>query len=90
MIIIFKKLHHYKDNHFKNNELFIAFGEDVGQIGDVNQGFAGLQEKYGIKRLFDTGIREATIMGQGVGMAMRGLRPAAEIQYLDYLISHPF
>ncbi len=66
-------------------ELF-AFGEDVGHIGDVNQGFAGLQEKYGIERVFDTGIREWTIMGQAIGMAMRGLRPIAEIQYLDYLI----
>lgn len=63
-----------------------AFGEDVGQIGDVNQAFAGLQEKYGIKRVFDTGIRENTIMGQGIGMAMRGLRPIAEIQYLDYFM----
>jgi pyruvate/2-oxoglutarate/acetoin dehydrogenase E1 component len=64
----------------------IAFGEDVGKIGDVNQGFAGLQEKYGKHRVFDTGIRELTIMGQAIGMAMRGLRPIAEIQYLDYLI----
>ena len=66
-------------------ELF-AFGEDVGYIGDVNQGFAGLQEKYGVERIFDTGIREWTIMGQAIGMSMRGLRPIAEIQYLDYLI----
>jgi pyruvate/2-oxoglutarate/acetoin dehydrogenase E1 component len=64
----------------------LAFGEDVGQIGDVNQGFAGLQKKYGEQRVFDTGIREWTIMGQAIGMAMRGLRPIAEIQYLDYLI----
>lgn len=64
----------------------IAFGEDVGKIGDVNQGFAGLQDKYGLGRVFDTGIRELTIMGQAIGMAMRGLRPIAEIQYLDYLI----
>ncbi len=63
-----------------------AFGEDVGHIGDVNQGFAGLQQKYGKERIFDTGIREWTIMGQAIGMAMRGLRPIAEIQYLDYLI----
>ncbi|GJM31823.1 MAG: transketolase [Saprospiraceae bacterium] len=63
-----------------------AFGEDVGHIGDVNQGFAGLQEKFGKQRVFDTGIREWTIMGQAIGMAMRGLRPIAEIQYLDYLI----
>jgi pyruvate/2-oxoglutarate/acetoin dehydrogenase E1 component/TPP-dependent pyruvate/acetoin dehydrogenase alpha subunit len=63
-----------------------AFGEDVGQIGDVNQGFSGLQEKYGEHRVFDTGIREWTIVGQAIGMAMRGLRPIAEIQYLDYLL----
>ncbi|MCC7533934.1 MAG: transketolase [Bacteroidia bacterium] len=63
-----------------------AFGEDVGKIGDVNQGFAGLQEKHGISRVFDTGIRELTIIGQGLGAAMRGLRPIAEIQYLDYLL----
>lgn len=63
-----------------------AFGEDVGKIGDVNQAFAGLQEKHGVKRVFDTGIREWTIVGQALGMAMRGLRPIAEIQYLDYLI----
>lgn len=63
-----------------------AFGEDVGQIGDVNQGFAGLQKMFGKDRVFDTGIREWSIMGQAIGMAMRGLRPIAEIQYLDYLI----
>ena len=64
----------------------IAFGEDVGKLGDVNQGFAGLQDKYGVLRVADTGIRETTIMGQAIGMAMRGLRPIAEIQYLDYLL----
>ncbi len=64
----------------------IAFGEDVGQIGDVNQGFANLQLKHGLSRVFDTGIRENTIMGQGMGLAMRGIRPIAEIQYLDYFI----
>ena len=64
----------------------IALGEDVGQIGDVNQGFAGLQAKYGPLRVTDTGIREVTIMGQAIGMAMRGLRPIAEIQYLDYVL----
>ncbi|MEI7848721.1 MAG: thiamine pyrophosphate-dependent enzyme [Chloroflexota bacterium] len=64
----------------------IAFGEDVGQLGDVNQGFRGLQEKFGQLRISDTGIREATILGQAIGMAMRGLRPIAEIQYLDYLL----
>jgi pyruvate/2-oxoglutarate/acetoin dehydrogenase E1 component len=58
----------------------------LGNIGDVNQGFSGLQEKYGEQRIFDTGIRELTIMGQGIGMALRGLRPIAEIQYLDYLL----
>jgi len=64
----------------------LAFGEDVGKIGDVNQGFAGLQQKYGELRVMDTGIREATIIGQGIGLALRGLRPIAEIQYLDYLL----
>ncbi len=64
----------------------IAFGEDVGKLGDVNQGFSGMQEKYGELRVFDTGIREATILGQAIGMAIRGLRPIAEMQYLDYLI----
>ncbi|HNK64110.1 MAG TPA: thiamine pyrophosphate-dependent enzyme [Anaerolineales bacterium] len=64
----------------------IAFGEDVGKLGDVNQGFKGMQEKYGELRVTDTGIREATIMGQAIGMAMRGLRPIAEIQYLDYVL----
>ncbi|WMN07069.1 thiamine pyrophosphate-dependent enzyme [Marivirga arenosa] len=63
-----------------------AFGEDVGKIGDVNQAFAGLQEKHGELRVMDTGIRECTIMGQGIGAALRGLRPIAEIQYLDYLL----
>lgn len=64
----------------------VAFGEDLGSLGDVNQGFRGLQEKYGADRVSDTGIREATIVGQAIGMAMRGLRPIAEIQYLDYLL----
>ncbi|RMI03414.1 MAG: transketolase, partial [Calditrichaeota bacterium] len=64
----------------------IAFGEDVGRLGDVNQGFRGLQAKYGELRVSDTGIRECTILGQAIGMAMRGLRPIAEIQYLDYLL----
>ena len=64
----------------------IAFGEDVGKLGDVNQGFKGMQEKYGAMRVTDTGIREATILGQAIGMAMRGLRPIAEIQYLDYVL----
>jgi len=64
----------------------LIFGEDCGKIGDVNQGLEGLQKKYGIDRVFDTGIREATIIGQGIGLAMRGLRPVAEIQYLDYIL----
>jgi 2-oxoisovalerate dehydrogenase E1 component len=64
----------------------LAFGEDVGNIGDVNQGFAGLQAKFGMWRVTDTGIRECTIVGQGIGVALRGLRPIAEIQYLDYLL----
>ena len=64
----------------------LAFGEDVGKIGDVNQGFAGLQSKYGELRVTDTGIRECTIVGQGIGVALRGLKPIAEIQYLDYFI----
>ena len=64
----------------------LVFGEDAGKIGDVNQGLEGLQEKHGELRVSDTGIREATILGQGIGLAMRGLRPIAEIQYLDYLL----
>ena len=67
-------------------ELATRLVGSVGQIGDVNQGFSGLQEKYGTARIFDTGIRELTIIGQGLGLAMRGLRPIAEIQYLDYLL----
>lgn len=74
------------DLAFERNPLVLAFGEDVGNIGGVNQTYEGLQEKYGASRIFDTGIREATIIGQGLGMAMRGLRPIAEIQYFDYLL----
>jgi pyruvate/2-oxoglutarate/acetoin dehydrogenase E1 component/TPP-dependent pyruvate/acetoin dehydrogenase alpha subunit len=74
------------DASFAKHPTLFAFGEDVGQIGDVNQGFAGLQTKYTTERIFDTGIREWTIIGQAIGMAMRGLKPIAEIQYLDYLI----
>ncbi len=74
------------DALFANNPLLVAFGEDVGKIGGVNQTYEGLQQKYGNHRIFDTGIREATIIGQGLGMAMRGLRPIAEIQYFDYLL----
>ena len=82
----FEVLNKYFNALFANNPLVVAFGEDVGKIGDVNQGFSGLQAKYGEARIFDAGIRELTIMGQGIGMAMRGLRPIAEIQYLDYLL----
>ncbi len=82
----YEVLNRYFDQLFANNPLVLAFGEDLGQIGDVNQGFAGLQAKHGKTRIFDTGIRELTIMGQGIGMALRGLRPIAEIQYLDYLL----
>ena len=74
------------DTLFANNDNVFIFGEDAGNIGDVNQGLVGLQEKYGKLRISDTGIREATIVGQGIGMALRGLRPIAEIQYLDYLL----
>jgi len=75
----------YFDDIFKNNPLVFAVGEDVGLIGGVNQGFAGIQKKYGKLRITDTGIREASIIGQGIGAAMRGLRPIVEIQYLDYV-----
>lgn len=74
------------DANFERDKRLVAFGEDLGSIGDVNQGFAGLQEKFGKLRITDTGIREMTIAGQGIGLAMRGLRPIAEIQYLDYLL----
>ena len=82
----YEVLNKYFDQLFSSNPKVVAFGEDVGYIGDVNQGFAGLQEKHGENRIFDTGIRELTIVGQGIGLAMRGLRPIAEIQYLDYLL----
>ena len=71
---------------FTDRAEVVAFGEDLGGIGGVNQGFEGMQKKFGKNRVFDTGIREASIMGQGIGMALRGLRPIAEIQYLDYLL----
>jgi 2-oxoisovalerate dehydrogenase E1 component len=74
------------DAAFDRDNRIVAFGEDVGKIGDVNQGFAGMQEKYGELRVTDTGIRELSIIGQAIGLAMRGLRPIAEIQYLDYLL----
>jgi len=73
-------------HNFRNNPLLLIFGEDVGKIGGVNQTLEGLQEEYGELRISDTGIREATILGQGLGLAMRGLRPIAEIQYFDYLL----
>ncbi|MGH2564677.1 MAG: alpha-ketoacid dehydrogenase subunit beta, partial [Ginsengibacter sp.] len=82
----YEVLNKYFDELFTANDKVIAFGEDLGQIGDVNQGFSGLQQKYGEGRILDTGIRELTIMGQGIGLALRGLRPIAEIQYLDYLL----
>jgi transketolase len=74
------------DKIFEKYPETLIFGEDTGSIGDVNQGLEGMQEKYGEIRIADTGIREATILGQGVGLAMRGLRPIAEIQYLDYVL----
>ncbi len=82
----YEVLNRYFDELFSKNPKVVAFGEDLGYIGDVNQGFAGLQAKHGAERIFDTGIRELTIMGQGIGLAMRGLRPITEIQYLDYLL----
>jgi pyruvate/2-oxoglutarate/acetoin dehydrogenase E1 component/TPP-dependent pyruvate/acetoin dehydrogenase alpha subunit len=82
----FEVLNKFFDALFTSNPKVIAFGEDLGYIGDVNQGFSGLQQKFGEQRIFDTGIRELTIVGQGIGLALRGLRPLAEIQYLDYLL----
>ncbi len=79
-------INEYFDIIFDRYPEAFAFGEDVGNIGGVNQGFAGLQDKYGKDRVFDTGIREWTIVGEAIGLAMRGLRPIGEIQYLDYLI----
>ncbi|SOD95040.1 alpha-ketoacid dehydrogenase subunit alpha/beta [Spirosoma fluviale] len=81
----YQLLQHYFDGLFSRDPRVVALGEDVGHIGDVNQGFAGLQEKFGEIRITDTGIRETTIIGQGIGMAMRGLRPIVEIQYFDYV-----
>ncbi len=78
-------MQHYFDSLFDRDVRVVALGEDVGQIGDVNQGFAGLQEKYGEIRITDTGIRETSIVGQGIGLAMRGLKPIIEIQYFDYI-----
>lgn len=82
----YEVLNRFFDQLFESNPLVIAFGEDVGNIGDVNQGFAGLQARHGIERIFDTGIRETTIVGHAIGLALRGLRPIAEIQYLDYVL----
>ncbi len=82
----FEILNHFFDLSLEKHQDLFAFGEDVGKIGGVNQGFMGMQDKYGEVRVSDTGIREWTIMGQAIGMAMRGLRPIAEIQYLDYLL----
>ncbi|MEO0733776.1 MAG: thiamine pyrophosphate-dependent enzyme [Bacteroidota bacterium] len=81
----YELLQHYFTAKFAAMPELFAFGEDVGQIGDVNQGFAGLQQRFGEHRVFDTGIREWTITGQAMGMSMRGLRPIAEVQYLDYI-----
>lgn len=82
----FEVLNRCFDAALEREPRLIAFGEDVGQLGDVNQGFAGLQDAHGRERVTDTGIREATILGQAIGVAMRGLRPLAEIQYLDYVL----
>jgi pyruvate/2-oxoglutarate/acetoin dehydrogenase E1 component len=82
----FEVLNHAFDAMLARRPEVIAFGEDLGRLGGVNQGFAGLQARYGPLRVADTGIRETTIIGQAIGMAMRGLRPIAEIQYLDYVL----
>jgi pyruvate/2-oxoglutarate/acetoin dehydrogenase E1 component/TPP-dependent pyruvate/acetoin dehydrogenase alpha subunit len=82
----FEIINHCLDHALRRDPRLIIFGEDVGKLGDVNQGCLGLQEKYGTSRVMDTGIRECTILGQAIGAAMRGLRPIAEIQYLDYVL----
>jgi 2-oxoisovalerate dehydrogenase E1 component len=82
----FEIINHCFDHALRRDPRLIIFGEDVGKLGDVNQGCLGLQEKYGTSRVMDTGIRECTILGQAIGAAMRGLRPIAEIQYLDYVL----
>ena len=74
------------DALFARYPLLVVFGEDVGKIGGVNQTYEGLQKKYGENRIFDTGIRETSIIGKGIGLALRGFRPIAEIQYFDYLL----
>ncbi len=86
MVMGFEIVNKAFDEMLARDPRVIAFGEDVGNLGDVNQGFRGMQDKYGLLRVTDTGIREATILGQGIGLALRGLRPIAEIQYLDYLL----
>ncbi|TVR79369.1 MAG: transketolase [Saprospirales bacterium] len=86
MVNGYEILNKFFDTALMREPALFAFGEDVGKIGDVNQGLAGMQEKYGEHRVFDVGIREWSIVGQALGMAMRGLRPIAEIQYLDYLM----
>jgi len=82
----FEIINHCFDHALRRDPTVVIFGEDVGKLGDVNQGCAGLQEKYGELRVSDTGIRECTIVGQAIGAALRGLRPIAEVQYLDYLL----
>jgi 2-oxoisovalerate dehydrogenase E1 component len=82
----FEIINHCFDHALRRDERLVIFGEDVGKLGDVNQGCMGLQEKYGAWRVMDTGIRECTIAGQAIGAALRGFRPIAEIQYLDYLL----
>lgn len=82
----FEIINHCLDHALRRDPRLIIFGEDVGKLGDVNQGCLGLQDKYGLWRVMDTGIRECTIVGQAMGAALRGLRPIAEIQYLDYLL----
>lgn len=86
MVNGYEVLNKFFDQLFERDNRVYAFGEDVGKIGGVNQGFVGLQKKHGEDRIFDTGIREWTIAGQAIGMAARGLRPIGEIQYLDYLV----
>ncbi len=86
LVMGYKLLNDVFDVSLARDPRLIFFGEDVGKLGDVNQGLRGLQEKFGSLRVSDTGIREVTILGQAIGMAMRGLRPVAEIQYLDYLL----
>ncbi|HHX08810.1 MAG TPA: transketolase [Chloroflexi bacterium] len=86
MVMGYEIMNQAFDEMLAREPRMVAFGEDVGNLGDVNQGFRGLQDKYGFLRVTDTGIREATIIGQGIGLALRGLRPIAEIQYLDYLL----